>query len=72
MSPLQARGDRRSFIGSSDARIIMGSDEVSLARLWREIHREAEPQDLSRNLIVQLCAVTEGLNRRWYAQTSVR
>ena len=27
---------RRGFIGGSDARIIMGDDEVALARLWRE------------------------------------
>ena len=27
---------------------------------------EAEPQDLSRNLIVQLGRVTEDLNRHWY------
>jgi hypothetical protein len=49
----------------------MGSDEVALAWLWQEKRREAEPQDLSRNLIVQLGVVTEGLNRRWHA-TSVR
>jgi predicted phage-related endonuclease len=28
-------GDRRSFIGGSDARIIMGDDEPSLHRLGR-------------------------------------
>ena len=28
--------NRRSFIGGSDARIIMGNDEVALVRLWRE------------------------------------
>ena len=58
--------DRRSFIGGSDARIIMGNDEASLVRLWREKREEVEPQDLSANLIVQLGAVTEELNRRWY------
>jgi predicted phage-related endonuclease len=58
--------DRRSFIGGSDARIIMGSDEAALVRLWREKRGEAEPEDLSGNLIVQLGAVTEALNRRWY------
>src|SRR6204780_3976758 len=59
-------GDRRSFIGGSDARIIMGSDERALLRLWREKRGEAEPEDLSGNLIVQLGSVTEDLNRRWY------
>jgi hypothetical protein len=31
--------DRRSFIGGSDARIIMGDDETALLRLWREKRR---------------------------------
>ena len=34
---------RRSFIGGSDARIIMGNDETALVRLWREKRGEAEP-----------------------------
>jgi predicted phage-related endonuclease len=58
--------DRRSFIGGSDARIIMGKDEAALLRLWREKRGEVEPKDLSGNLIVQLGVVTEDLNRRWY------
>ena len=62
--------DRRSFIGGSDARIIMGDDEDALLRLWREKRGEAEPQDLSGNIIVQLGVVTEDLNRRWYEANS--
>jgi predicted phage-related endonuclease len=58
--------DRRSFIGGSDARIIMGADEAMLVRLWREKRGEIEPEDLSDNLIVQLGSITEDLNRRWY------
>ena len=58
--------DRRAFIGGSDARIIMGDDEAALLRLWREKRGEAEPEDLSGNLIVQLGVVTEHLNRHWY------
>ena len=54
------------FIGGSDARIIMGSDEPALQRLWREKRGEAEPEDLSGNLIVQLGLATEHLNRHWY------
>ena len=46
--------DRRAFIGGSDARIIMGRDEAALIRRWREKRGEAEPEDLSGNLIVQL------------------
>ncbi len=60
------RSLRRSFIGGSDARIIMGKDEAALLRLWREKRGEAEPEDLSSNLIVQLGVVTEEINRRWY------
>jgi predicted phage-related endonuclease len=58
--------NRRGFIGGSEARIIMGDNEAALVRLWREKRGEAEPQDLSGNLIVQLGVVTEALNRRWY------
>src|SRR6516162_7221634 len=62
--------NRSSFIGGSDARIIMGSDEAALVRLWREKRGEAEPEDLSGNLIVQLGAVTEELNRHWYERNT--
>jgi predicted phage-related endonuclease len=64
------RQDRHSFIGGSDARIIMASDEGALLRLWKEKRGEAEPEDLSGNLIVQLGVVTEELNRRWYEANS--
>ena len=60
------RNLRRSFIGGSDARIVIGSDEAALIRLWQEKRGEAEPRDLSGNLIVQLGIATEKLNRRWY------
>src|SRR5262245_31056884 len=62
--------NRRSFIGGSDARIIMGSDEAALLRLWREKRCEVEPEDLSGNLIVQLGLVTEPLNRHWYERNT--
>jgi predicted phage-related endonuclease len=58
--------DRRGFVGGSDARIIMGSDEPALIRLWREKRGEVEPEDLSGNLVVQLGLATEDLNRRRY------
>jgi putative phage-type endonuclease len=64
--------DRRSFIGGSDVRIIMGSDEAALLRLWREKRGEAEPEDLSGNLIVQLGVATEELNRAWYERNTGR
>jgi hypothetical protein len=53
--------ERRSFIGGSDARVIMADDEAALARLWREKRGEAEPEDLSGNLVVQLGLVTDAL-----------
>jgi predicted phage-related endonuclease len=67
---LDASSDRRTFIGGSDARIIMGDDETALLRLWREKRGEVEPEDLSVNLVVQLGAVTEHLNRHWYERNA--
>src|SRR5271154_332548 len=61
---------RRHFIGGSDARIITGTDKTALLRLWQEKRGEAEPEDLSGNLIVQLGLGTEDLNRRWYEANS--
>ncbi len=66
MSAFTRHGDLRSFIGGSDARIIMGNDQSALFRLWQEKRGEIPPEDLSGNLIVQLGTVTEDLNRRWY------
>jgi predicted phage-related endonuclease len=62
--------ERRYFVGGSDARTIMGTDEAALLRLWREKRGEIEPEDLSGNLIVQLGVATEELNRRWYQANS--
>src|SRR6266851_127805 len=64
--------DRRMFIGGSDAWIIMGSDEAALVHLWREKRGEAEPEDLSGNLVVQLGRTTEELNRSWYERNTGR
>jgi hypothetical protein len=36
----------------------MGSDEAALLQLWREKRGEAEPEDLSGSLIVQLGAAS--------------
>jgi predicted phage-related endonuclease len=70
VTSLGAVAYRRQFIGGSDARIIMGTDQAALLQLWREKRGEAEPEDLSGNLIVQLGRVTEELNRRWYEAQS--
>src|SRR6185369_11095891 len=65
-----AASERRAFIGGSDARVVMGGDEAALLRLWREKRGEAEPEDLSGNLIVQLGLATEPLNRLWYERNA--
>jgi hypothetical protein len=39
--------DRRTFIGGSDTRIIMGSDEAALLRLWREKRGDVEARRTS-------------------------
>jgi predicted phage-related endonuclease len=61
---------RRFFIGGSDARIIIGTDESALQRLWREKRGETDAEDLSRDLTVQLGLATEQLNRQWYERTT--
>src|SRR5256886_9435516 len=61
---------RRTFIGGSDARVVMGGDEAALLRLWREKRGEAEPEDLSGNLIVQLGFATDPLTRQWYERAT--
>ena len=67
---LSSRLERRGFVGGSDARVIMGNDQADLVRLWREKRGEAQPEDLSNSLIVQLGIVTEDLNRRWYERSA--
>jgi len=65
-----ALSDGCSFIGGSDARIIMGDDQAALLRLWQEKRGESEPEDLSGDLLVQLGTVTEHLNRHWYEKNT--
>jgi predicted phage-related endonuclease len=67
-----SRANRRGFLGGSDARIIMSPDEAVLIRLWKEKRGEAEPEDLSGNLVVQLGVATEALNRAWYERNTAR
>src|SRR6516225_9826726 len=69
-STIRACHSRRSFIGGSDARIIMGDDEAALLRLWKEKRGGVEPEDLSGDLLVQLGTVTEHLNRCWYEKNT--
>jgi predicted phage-related endonuclease len=62
--------NRRSFIGGSDARIIMGDNEAALIRLWKEKRGEIEPEDLTGDLLVQLGSATEPLNRHWFEKNT--
>src|SRR5208283_2386810 len=71
-NPHSVKPDRRQFIGGSDARIIMSPDEAALIQLWKEKRGEAEPEDLSNNLVVQLGVATEALNRTWYERNTGR
>jgi predicted phage-related endonuclease len=64
--------NRRAFVGGSDARTIMAGDEGALVRLWKEKRGEAEPEDLSEHLVVQLGNATEELNRTWYERNTGR
>lgn len=65
-----ADSGRKSFIGGSDARIIMGNDENALIRLWKEKRGELASDNLSGELVVQLGIVTERLNREWYKKNT--
>src|SRR5262249_10607446 len=67
---MENHAQRRSFIGGSDARIIMGDDESALVRLWKQKRGEVDPEDLSGDLLVQLGTVTEELNRHWYEKNT--
>jgi predicted phage-related endonuclease len=49
-----------------------GNDEAGLVHLWRVKRGEAEPEDLSGNLVVQLGRATEELNRFWYERNTGR
>ena len=48
----------------------MGDSAEALLRLFREKRGEAEPEDLSGNLLVQLGLATEHLNCQWYERTT--
>jgi predicted phage-related endonuclease len=50
----------------------MGNDPAALLRLWQEKRGEIGPEDLSGNLVVQLGAATENLNRAWFERNTGR
>lgn len=61
---------RKDAIGGSDANIIMGGDEKKLLRLWREKRAEAESEDLSDILAVQMGSFTEPFNAAWFEKNT--
>ena len=69
---LHPSSNRCSYIGGSDARIVLGKDENALIRLWKEKRGEIEPEDVSGNLLVQFGCATEDLNRRWFERETGR
>jgi hypothetical protein len=82
-TPRQIKQERRGFIGGSDARIIMSPNEAALIRLWKEKRGEAEPGDLSGNLVVQPSlprsstglgtnGILDGVSRTFNAGCSIR
>lgn len=59
-----AKSERRTTIGGSDAKIIMGGDSQAILELWREKRGEVEIEDNSaeENVLPRLGYVTEPLN----------
>lgn len=63
-----ALSSRRSFIGGSDANVILSGNAERIERLWREKRGETAAEDLSGVLPVMLGLWTEAFNRQWYEQ----
>lgn len=61
---------RKNALGGSDANTIMSGDEKKLLRLWREKRGEAEGEDLSDILAVQMGSFTEPLNVAWFEKNT--
>lgn len=62
------RAARKDCIGGSDANILMSGDDRAVLNLWQEKRGEAESEDLSHVLQVQLGSWTEAFNRQWYSK----
>ena len=68
-----SRLDRRAFVEAPTPELLWARMKLRSFRLWQEKRGEAEPKDLSGNLIVELGVVTEDLNRLWFeANTGLR
>ena len=64
--------DRKAWIGGSDANTIMSGNTDRLIQLWREKRDEAEPEDLSGILAVQMGSFTEPFNAAWFEKQTGR
>ena len=65
-SGMNSDEERQRFIGGSDAKIIMGSDETALRKLWEFKRGLRASEDYSGNLVVALGHATEKLNTDWF------
>jgi predicted phage-related endonuclease len=64
------RKQRQSYVGGSDANIILSGDADRIMRLWRNKRGETEAEDLSSSLAVMLGCWTEAFNRQWFMRIS--
>jgi putative phage-type endonuclease len=60
--------ERRNYVGASDANILMGGDPEKILQLWKEKVGQAEPEDLSDNLLVQMGVYCEPMNLAWFTK----
>ena len=63
---------RKRIIGGSDANILMSGNDERILQLWKEKRGEAESEDLSDVLQVQLGSWTEAFNRSWFNKKTKR
>lgn len=61
---------RKDFIGGSDANILLSGNDDKIIALWRQKRGEAEPEDLSDNLAVQMGSFTEPFNAAWFEKNT--
>jgi predicted phage-related endonuclease len=62
--------ERRSYLGGSDANLLLSGDEQKVRDLWAEKRGERVAKDLSEYLPVQLGCWTEAFNRQWFERLS--
>jgi predicted phage-related endonuclease len=62
----EAIAARKDCLGGSDANTIMGGNAERILSLWRQKRGEAESDDLSDVLAVQMGSYTEPFNAAWF------